>query len=211
MEPKGLVLLVEDNAELNANNARVLRMLGYEVHPALSLAEARAWLEKHEPDIILLDVMLPDGDGIDFCAGIRGATGAHILFLTARTEHADLVLGLANGGDDYITKPFHPEELLARVEAAMRRRRMSRIPDGAAQSGKNAEAEKLRAFAARHAFTARETDVLYPLCRGESGENIARELGIQEKTLRIYISHMLKKTGAASRAGLVALATSFQA
>ncbi len=128
MNRRGKVLLVEDNAELNANNSRALKMMGYDVHPALTLAAAREYLAGTDPDIILLDVMLPDGDGMDFSGEIRGATRAHILFLTAKTEQADILRGLALGGDDYITKPFHPKELLARVEAVMRRRNMTDTP-----------------------------------------------------------------------------------
>ena len=125
MHPKGKVLLVEDNTELNDNNARALKMLGYDVYGALTLAAARGFLAGNDPDIILLDVILPDGDGMDFCGEIRGSTRAHILFLTAKTEQADILRGLALGGDDYITKPFHPKELHARAEAVMRRRSMS--------------------------------------------------------------------------------------
>ena len=125
MHPKGKVLLVEDNTELNDNNARALKMLGYEVYGTLTLAAAREYLAGNDPDIILLDVMLPDGDGMDFCGEIRSSTRAHILFLTAKTEQADILRGLALGGDDYITKPFHPKELHARAEAVMRRRSMS--------------------------------------------------------------------------------------
>ncbi len=217
MTHQGAILLVEDNAELNANNGRALGMLGYAVHPALTLAEARAWLGKNEADVILLDVMLPDGDGIDFCAEIRGLpiqTAAHILFLTAKTDHADRVRGLTDGGDDYITKPFHPAELLARVEAAMRRRSMSRPGNGmlnnGAQSAENAEG-KFRAFAVHHSFTPREVEVLVLLCRGASRMEIEQQLGIKESTLRPYVSRMLKKSGTNTRTELVVLASSFQA
>jgi len=118
----GTVLLIEDNADLNSANRRALQMKRYSVRVAATLAEAREWLKEAEPDVILLDVMLPDGDGFGFCREIRARTQAHILFLTAKAEHEDIVAGLAAGGDDYITKPFHAQELLARVEAAMRRR-----------------------------------------------------------------------------------------
>ena len=104
MDNKGLVLLVEDNQALNSSNCRALTLRGYNVLTALTLAEARARLAGAEPDIILLDVALPDGDGISFCREIRGETAAHILFLTAKIEHEDMVLGLQYGGDDYITK-----------------------------------------------------------------------------------------------------------
>jgi DNA-binding response OmpR family regulator len=128
MDNRGTVLLVEDNEALNAANARALKLYGYTVSSALTLAEARLRLGEIEPDVILLDIMLPDGNGFDFCKEIRGKTGAHIIFLTAKSEQSDMVDGLLTGGDDYITKPFHPEELMARLTAAMRRRGMDKAP-----------------------------------------------------------------------------------
>ena len=124
MTNSGTILLVEDDADLNNANRRALELMRHTVHAALTLAQARAILDMTEPDVILLDVMLPDGDGFTFCREIRERTQAHILFLTAKAEHEDLLNGLAIGGDDYITKPFHVKELLARVEAAMRRRKI---------------------------------------------------------------------------------------
>ena len=128
MSNSGLILLVEDNADLNESNSRVLTRRGYEVQSALTLAEARLKLTEAEPDIILLDVELPDGNGMDFCEEIRDKTAAHILFLTSKIEHENMVLGLKFGGDDYITKPFHLDELLARIDAAMRRRMIDKKP-----------------------------------------------------------------------------------
>ena len=122
MANKGVILMIEDNVDLNYINRRVLEMQGYEVYTSLTLAKARQRLTEISPDIILLDVMLPDGDGFTFCSDIRSATQAHILFLTSRTQHEDMMKGFAAGGDDYIKKPFLPQELMARVEAAMRRR-----------------------------------------------------------------------------------------
>jgi DNA-binding response OmpR family regulator len=121
MKHNGTILLVEDDTDLNAANLRALQLRKYNVLTALTLQQAREHLTKISPDIILLDVNLPDGNGFDFCAEIRGTTRAHILFLTAKTEHENMVRGLCEGGDDYITKPFHMEELLARVDSAMRR------------------------------------------------------------------------------------------
>ena len=124
----GVVLLVEDDIDLNTANRRMLELKDYDVHSAHTVAEARKLLEKVEPDLILLDVMLPDCNGFDFCRSIRAKTQAHILFLTAKVDHADIVAGLACGGDDYITKPFLAEELLARVKAATRRREAIGLP-----------------------------------------------------------------------------------
>jgi DNA-binding response OmpR family regulator len=124
MPDKNLILLVEDNGHLNEINRRALQSAGYEVLTALNLAQAREHLRRRGPDAILLDVFLPDGSGMDFCREIRERTSAHILFLTSLDEHAEKIKGLDMGGDDYITKPYKLDELLSRVGAAMRRRRM---------------------------------------------------------------------------------------
>ena len=122
MDSKGTVLLVEDNEGLNDANSQALKLRGYSVLTAESLARARELLAQGAPDVILLDIIMPDGCGIDFCEEIRGRTKAYILFLTARTSHEDMVRGMTGGGDAYITKPFHPEEMLVKVDAAVRRR-----------------------------------------------------------------------------------------
>ena len=119
--PMKTILLVEDNIKLNEGNRRALELKGYRALVAFTLGEARELLKTCDPDVILLDVMMPDGDGIDFCGEISGSVTSHILFLTAKTEEESLLKGLAYGGDDYITKPFKLKELLARVDAAVRR------------------------------------------------------------------------------------------
>jgi len=119
----GSVLLVEDNIELTDANARALELKGYEVYTTLTLEKARQKLSWLDPDVILLDVMLSDGNGFDFCKEIRDQTTAYILFVTARASHEDMVEGISIGGDGYITKPFHPEEMLVKVDAAVRRHR----------------------------------------------------------------------------------------
>ena len=121
------VLLIEDNKNLNEINSRALTMEGYEVKTVFTLAQARKVLQKISPEVILLDVSMPDGDGMDFCAEIRDTTDAHILFLTSRTEHEDKLKGLGMGGDDYITKPYKLDEMLARVKAAIRRRKIDTV------------------------------------------------------------------------------------
>ena len=119
---RATILLIEDNAGLNDANAQALKLRGYTVLTAENLAEAREKLAQGSPDVILLDVMLPDGSGFDFCKEIRGKTNAYILFLTAKAAHEDMVRGMTGGGDAYITKPYHPEEMLVKVDAAIRRR-----------------------------------------------------------------------------------------
>ena len=126
MESKKTVLLVEDNIGLNDANSQALKLRGYTVLTAENLEQAREQLTQVSPDVILLDVMLPDGSGFDFCNEIRDKTKAYIIFLTARTTHEDMVLGITGGGDSYITKPFHPEEMLVKVDAAVRRRELEK-------------------------------------------------------------------------------------
>ena len=128
MGSKGTVLLVEDNRGIQEANRRALQMRGYAVLTAENLAEARQRLAEAEPDVILLDVMLPDGSGFDFCEEIRGKSKAYIIFLTARTSHEDMVRGMTGGGDAYITKPFHAEEMLVKVDAAVRRLALGKAP-----------------------------------------------------------------------------------
>lgn len=134
----GTILLVEDNLELNEINRRALELDNHIVLTAHTLAEAGARLENSRPDVILLDVMLPDGDGMEFCEEIRDKTDAHILFLTSKTQHEDHLRGLGAGGDDYIVKPYQMDVLLARVAAVLRRREMqkSRPQTGLVECGR---------------------------------------------------------------------------
>lgn len=121
MEREKTILLVEDNEHLNRINSRALQLAGYRVLTALTLARAREWLAEEEPDAIVLDILLPDGNGVDFCREIRERTPAPILFLTSVAGVEQALEGLRAGGDDYLNKPFHMELLLARIEAFWRR------------------------------------------------------------------------------------------
>jgi len=116
-----VVLIVEDEEHLRATLAYNLRKAGYDVQSAASGPEAVARFQAAQPDLVLLDVMLPGFDGFEVCRRIRKLSSAPILMLTARTEEIDTVVGLELGADDYIAKPFRMRELLARVGAALRR------------------------------------------------------------------------------------------
>lgn len=120
-----LVLLVEDEEAIAAPLARHLEREGFSVSRARDLAAARAQLAASTPDVVLLDLMLPDGDGRDLCHEVRATSSVPILMLTARAEVADRVLGLAIGADDYIPKPFAAAEVVARIQAILRRRDMA--------------------------------------------------------------------------------------
>lgn len=115
------ILLVEDNEQIMQGNERMLTRRGYEVVTALTLAAARSALEVRMPDLFVLDIMLPDGSGLDFMAELRQYSQTPVLLLTGLTTPEDIVRGLTAGGDDYLPKPYDFGVLLARVEALLRR------------------------------------------------------------------------------------------
>jgi two-component system response regulator MtrA len=118
---KGRVLVVDDDLALAEMLGIVLRNEGLETAHVANGADALAAFREHRPDLVLLDVMLPGTDGLEVCRQIRGESGVPIVMLTARTDTVDVVLGLESGADDYVVKPFKPQELIARVRARLRR------------------------------------------------------------------------------------------
>ena len=115
------ILLVEDDSDIMRINRSFLENEGYTVHCADSVQSASFKLEECVPDLVLLDVMLPDCDGMDFCKILRTKTQAPVIFLTARDENDSVIMGFRSGGDDYITKPYDLNVLKARIEAQLRR------------------------------------------------------------------------------------------
>lgn len=121
MNKRNKILLIEDNKAILEANLRMLIKSGYEVFTARSLSEAEDVLEDIFPDLTILDIILPDGCGLDFIKVIREKTTSPILLLTALTDKDDRIKGLRSGGDDYITKPYDLDELRERVAAFLRR------------------------------------------------------------------------------------------
>ena len=115
------VLVVEDEASIASFVSLYLKNAGYEVRTAANGAEALASAQSAQPSLIVLDLMLPDLDGIEICRRIRQKSDVPILMLTARDEDVDKIIGLEVGADDYMTKPFNPRELVARVKSILRR------------------------------------------------------------------------------------------
>ena len=115
------VLVVEDESSIASFVALYLKNAGYEVTTAATGSEALARVAASEVALIILDLMLPDIDGIEVCRRIRQRSDVPILMLTARDEDVDKIIGLEVGADDYLTKPFNPRELVARVKSVLRR------------------------------------------------------------------------------------------
>ena len=123
------VLIVEDEARLAELLADYCRHEGHTPKVAGDLASARKALNAGDIDIILLDVMLPDGSGLDLCKEVRAHSDLPILVISARVDELDRLLGLELGADDYICKPYSPREVMARIKAVMRRHGREAVPD----------------------------------------------------------------------------------
>jgi two-component system, OmpR family, response regulator len=121
-EPEARLLVVEDEPNILELLSASLRLAGFEVATATSGLEALQAVQRHRPDLVVLDVMLPDLDGFEVARRLRsGDTRTPVLFLTAKDATEDKIRGLSIGGDDYVTKPFSLEEVIARIRAVLRR------------------------------------------------------------------------------------------
>jgi DNA-binding NarL/FixJ family response regulator len=192
----GRILIVDDDDPYRAFVAALLQRAGYATADATTGEEALASVRRERPSCIILDVLLPCATGYEVCRELRDEYGETlpIVFVTGqRVEAADRVAGLLIGADDYILKPFDPDELIARV------RRLLLRSDTLA---KLVDEKRPRSFQ----LTERELDVLRLLADGLEQDTIARELFISPKTVSTHIQRILAKLGVHSRAQAIALA-----
>jgi two-component system alkaline phosphatase synthesis response regulator PhoP len=117
------ILVVDDEDSIRGIVSAYLEAEGYTVHLAEDGQQAIAAFRRYKPDLIVLDIMLPGIDGLDILQQIRRESDVYVLMLTAKSEDTDRIIGLTVGADDYLTKPFNPRELVARVKAILRRDR----------------------------------------------------------------------------------------
>lgn len=206
------ILLVDDHEEIREMLGRYLRRHGIQVTTAEDAAAARRALRTSSPNLVLLDIMMPGEDGLSLCRHLRENSDLPIILLTAVDEATDRILGLEMGADDYVTKPFEPRELLARIRAVLRRaqslpvtvarrrqepgeslyfsgwmldlgRRELSGPDGVAVSLSTSEFLLLEAFA-RHPKMVLSRDQLMDLTKGRGAENFDRSVDNQVSRLR---------------------------
>jgi len=129
-EAKGTILVVEDEEAIASFVAAYLRNDGFTVRMTASGREALRLFASETPSLVVLDLMLPDLDGMEVCRRIRETSDLPVLMLTARDDDLDKIAGLEAGADDYLTKPFNPKELVARVRAILRRSTEQKRPSG---------------------------------------------------------------------------------
>jgi two-component system OmpR family response regulator len=121
MDPAPHIALVDDHRDIRDLVSKYLGQHGYRVSVAENGAALRRLLERSAPDLVVLDIMMPGEDGLSVCRHLRSTTNLPVIFLTAMAEETERIVGLEIGADDYLTKPFNPRELLARIKAVLRR------------------------------------------------------------------------------------------
>jgi DNA-binding response OmpR family regulator len=206
------ILIIDDDARLAAMVSEYLAESGFRVVARETAADGLAALEREPFDALVLDVMLPDRDGLAVCGEIRAVSDIPILMLTARGEAADRVVGLELGADDYLPKPFNPRELLARLRAILRRRKgTGRAPDalrfgrleidragrvvrvdGEERPLTSYQFDLLIAFA-EHAGRVLSREALMDLVRGEALEAFDRSIDVHVSRIRAAIEDDPKK------------------
>ena len=205
---KRTILLVEDEESITTPLAEALERDGFRAEVAHTVADGLARGRAIRPDLVLLDLMLPDGSGLDVCRELRASSNVPIIILSARGEEADRVVGLELGADDYVVKPFSAREVIARIRAVLRR-----VQSPAAGGEGPIEIGAVRLDPARRAaslggepleLARKEFDLLALLMR-EAGAVVTRERLIDEvwdvnwfgstKTLDVHVSALRKKLG----------------
>lgn len=206
------ILVLDDEKEIADVIALYLRNDGYEVETAYSGREALGLIEKGEPDLALLDVMLPDIDGFRILQKIREKYRFPVIMLTAKTEYTDKIAGLTLGADDYIAKPFNPLELVARVKVQLRR--YTKYNENNKQQGNlidfagllmNRDTHECTYNERELVLTPIEFDILWLLCenRGKviSSEQLFEQIWKEKyfknsnNTVMVHIRHLREKMG----------------
>jgi two-component system, OmpR family, response regulator RegX3 len=204
---KRTILLVEDEESITTPLVEALHREGFDTAVSGTAGESLELADRVKPDLVLLDVMLPDGSGFDVCRELRARSRVPIIMLTARGEEADRVAGLELGADDYVVKPFSARELVARVRAVLRRAAEAgeRKVEGASEVGEVRldPARRSAAFRGEELELSRKEFDLLRLLIENAGSVVTRERLIDEvwdtnwfgstKTLDVHVSGLRKK------------------
>ena len=203
------ILLVEDERSITEPLAAALEREGFEAQVAGTVADALERARELDPDLVLLDVMLPDGSGFDVCRELRQSSKVPIIMLTARGEEADRVVGLELGADDYVVKPFSAREVVARIRAVLRRTETTPEPEpaGVVEIGEirlDPAKREVRLAGEPVELSRKEFDLLALLMQN-AGTVIKRERLLEDvwdtswfgstKTLDVHMSALRRKLG----------------
>jgi two-component system, OmpR family, response regulator RegX3 len=201
------ILFVEDEPAIADPFGRALVREGFDVIAARSVSEARARFARQPPDLVLLDLTLPDGDGRDLCRELRSASRVPIIMLTARGTELDRVTGLEIGADDYVVKPFSGAEVVARIRAVLRRAASSQATEDPIVLGDlvvDPAARRARMDGRELALSRKEFDLLAELAR-HAGTVVTREQLMARvwdenwfgstKTLDVHMGWLRRKLG----------------
>jgi two-component system response regulator RegX3 len=202
------ILLVEDEVSITEPLVSALEREGFDTRVAGTVGDALEQAGQLQPDLVLLDVMLPDGSGYDVCRELRRSSQVPIIMLTARGEEADRVIGLELGADDYVVKPFSAREVIARIRAVLRRAESAAPEGGGAIEIDEIRLDPAKREVRRHGkaleLSRKEYDLLELLMR-DAGTVIKRERLIEQvwgtnwfgstKTLDVHVSGLRRKLG----------------
>ena len=201
------ILLVEDDQALSTGLIFTLKAEGFECLHAATAAQARAYFQDASFDLVLMDVMLPDGEGYSLCRLLRTMSQAPVIFLTSCDDEVQVVMGLDTGGDDYVTKPFRLKELMSRVRAQLRRSQRAEARDTVGDITLDKDQAKAYVAGAEMPLTVTELRLLSVLCR-HAGQTLTRtalldalwdQRGefVDDNTLSVHIRHLREKLGQA--------------
>jgi DNA-binding response OmpR family regulator len=205
-QAKRTILLVEDEESITTPLAEALERDGFRTEVAHTVADGLAKGRTARPDLVLLDIGLPDGSGLDVCRELRASSTVPIIILSARGEEADRVVGLELGADDYVVKPFSAREVIARIRAVLRRTATPAAPaEGPIEIGdvRLDPAKRTVTVGGEPVELARKEFDLLALLMREAGSVVTRERLIDEvwdvnwfgstKTLDVHVSALRKK------------------
>ena len=199
------LLMVEDSPMIIRGLQYTLEQAGYEVVVCMSKRMADDRLMKMKFDIAILDVNLPDGSGFDLCKQLKEQTDIPVIFLTARDEESDVVMGLELGADDYILKPFRNRELISRIETVLRRSGKTKKVLKVGDVEIDVETDQVTVKGQPTEFTQLEYKILYMLMQN-AGQTLTRDQimdriwdiagnFVEDNTLTVYIKRIRQKLG----------------
>ncbi|MEM9805526.1 MAG: response regulator transcription factor [Cyanobacteria bacterium P01_D01_bin.56] len=200
------ILIVDDDVTLRAALTRYLRERGFQVSHASSGTEGLALFEQDQPDLVVSDVMMPEMDGYEFCTKLREIRSGQLvpfIFLSGRGELDDRIQGHSKGADDYIVKPFHPKELIAKIDAQLERSRrmhaeiirlVQQMP--AQEASQPPQPEPLP-------LTPAEEKVFWEVIQGFTNKQIGEHLFISPRTVQTHLSNILSKLSLENRSQLI--------